>query len=182
MQILVHQALGSTVWPKKPGEYMSHAWSPYFGLFNQYLRNEPGQFSSSKFGIFESRQSGWCDLWRSCVMWTSVTRLHSVTRPPRRLTHIARVAPSNMARLSHAERTGVIGAPKGPPTPFFVLSFFFLLVSSVVAAPLVILTISPPYEACVVLNCLHELVSTFRWVRMSSLPSHLIVFWNFLFG
>jgi hypothetical protein len=85
---------------------------------------------------------------------------------------------------SHTERIGVTGAPRGPPSPSSLSSSSLssFLLSSVVVAPLVILAISPPYKVLVALNRLHDLVSGSRWVRMSSLPSHLIVFQNFPFG
>jgi hypothetical protein len=54
--------------------------------------------------------------------------------------------------------------------------FYFFLLSSFVMALLVILEFSPPYEASGALNRLYELVSRSYWVRMSSLPSHFIVF------
>jgi hypothetical protein len=102
---------------------------------------------------------------------------------PRRNSHTARLTLSDMARLSRAEGTDVTGVPKGPdPSSLSSFSLSSFSLSSIVAAPLTILAISPPYEACGILNHLHELVSKSRWVHMSSLPSHLIVFQKFLFG
>jgi hypothetical protein len=56
---------------------------------------------------------------------------------------------------------------------------FFLLLSSVAVAPLAILEFSPPYEVCGALNRLQELISRSYWVRMPSLPSHLVIFQKF---
>jgi hypothetical protein len=68
---------------------------------------------------------------------------------------------------------------KSFPCKALVTSFFFFLLSSVVAFSLVILEFSPPYEVRGALNCLYELVSQSYWVHMSCLLSHLVVFQNF---
>jgi hypothetical protein len=47
----------------------------YFCIFKK-LRNELVQNLFSSSGSFESRQSGWCDWWRSRAMCTSVTHFH----------------------------------------------------------------------------------------------------------
>jgi hypothetical protein len=79
------------------------------------------------------------------------------------------------ACTSHVKWSGLTGVHKSLRSSFS----FFLLLSSVAVAPLAILEFSPPYEVCGALNRLQELISRSYWVRMPSLPSHLVIFQKF---
>jgi hypothetical protein len=88
------------------------------------------------------------------------------------LSHAKRVAPSDMARLSHASSFSITGPPRGSH-PFFS---FFLLLSSPCSGSFMIYDFSPLFGVCGATNRLYELVSQSCWVHTSSLPSHFVVF------
>jgi hypothetical protein len=93
----------------------------YFGLFNQYSRNEPGQNFFSKSGPFESHQSDWHDLWRSHAMCTEATHEAGAcqvigvaphTRQScRMLWRDSPVVPTSLVWLSRVVCYGMTGGP-----------------------------------------------------------------------
>jgi hypothetical protein len=98
----------------------------YFGLFIIiFWEMNPAKSFFFKFVPFESHQSSWCDLWRSCASAHDATRLHSVTPKRRWLSHaiwhgVTPFTLNELAWLAHQQS-------HWPSFSFLLLSFFLPL-------------------------------------------------------